>query len=182
MRNIVLIGMPGSGKSTVGVLAAKALGISFVDTDLLLQRQIGCLLQEYIQRRGIEAFLDEESRCLRSIRLEDHIIATGGSAVLRADAMEALAKGALCVVYLDLPPDALERRLTNIRTRGIAMEEGQTIRQLYDARAPLYRAYATHAIPCAGQAVEETVSALTDLARSIQKAPTDEPPRGSIGM
>ena len=141
MDNVTLIGMPGSGKSTAGVLLAKALGYQFVDTDLLLQQREGALLQDILDRRGVEAFLDLEGEVLRALDCRGAVIAPGGSCVCRPAAMERLrALGP--VVYLRVPLDELERRVDNITTRGIAMAPGETLSGVFARREPLYRAYA----------------------------------------
>lgn len=141
MRNISLIGMPGAGKSTLGVLAAKALGLSFVDTDLILQRRIGCLLSDYIREKGIEAFLEAEREAVLSCRVSDSIIATGGSVVLSPEAVEHLKRTGP-MIYISVPVATLERRVKNIASRGIVMEGSETIRDVYAKRAPLYSTYA----------------------------------------
>ncbi|MHC1694756.1 MAG: shikimate kinase [Eubacteriales bacterium] len=141
MHNISLIGMPGAGKSTLGVLAAKALGLSFVDTDLILQRRIGCLLSDYIRDKGIAAFLEAEREAVLSCRFSDSIIATGGSVVLSPEAVEHLKRTG-SMIYISVPITTLERRVKNIASRGIVMEGGETIRDVYAKRAPLYSTYA----------------------------------------
>lgn len=130
MNNITLIGMPGSGKSTVGVLLAKALGFQFVDVDLLIQQREGALLQELLDNRGVEPFLDAEEAAICSLACTGAVIAPGGSAVCRAGAighLRALGR----VVYLHVPLPELERRIHNITTRGIAMAPGQTLADVY---------------------------------------------------
>lgn len=159
MKNITLIGMPGSGKSTVGVLLAKALGYGFLDTDLTIQQREGALLQDILNQRGIDAFLDAEEAAICSVCCEDTVIAPGGSAVCRAGAIEHL-KRLGPVIYLKVSAEELERRLNNISTRGIAMEPGQTLQDIYNYRAPLYERYADTVIEVGEQGLEETVSAV----------------------
>ena len=157
MNNITLIGMPGSGKSTVGVLLAKALGFQFVDVDLLIQQREGALLQELLDNRGVEPFLDAEEAAICSLACTGAVIAPGGSAVCRAGAighLRALGR----VVYLHVPLSELERRIHNITTRGIAMAPGQTLADVYAAREPLYRRYADLTVE--GRGLEETVAAV----------------------
>ena len=139
--NITLIGMPGSGKSTVGVLLAKALGCGFVDTDLVIQRQEGALLQDILDRRGVSYFLDAEERAICSLHCDKYVIAPGGSAVCRARAMEHL-KAMGPVIYLRVPLEQLKERIHNLDSRGIAMEPGQTLEDIMALRAPLYQQYA----------------------------------------
>lgn len=160
MDNIILIGMPGAGKSTVGVLLAKTLGYAFLDTDLVIQRREGALLQALVDSMGVESFLDAESAAIRSVDAVRTVIAPGGSAVCRADAMEHL-KALGKVVYLRLPLEELETRLSNISSRGIAMAPGQTLEQLYAYRAPLYERWADVTVDVAGaQTLEQTVQAV----------------------
>ena len=158
MQNIILIGMPGSGKSTVGVLLAKALGLDFIDTDLTLQQWEGALLQNIINDRGTEVFLDLEQAAICSVQCKNSVISPGGSCVCRERSMAHL-KELGRIVYLRLPLEELEARLNNISTRGIAMEPGQTLSDLYDYRTPLYERWADVVVDSAGQSLEETVAA-----------------------
>ena len=159
MQNIILIGMPGSGKSTVGVLLAKALGFDFIDTDLTLQQREGALLQDIINERGTEVFLDLEQAAICSVQCQNSVISPGGSCVCRERSMAHL-KELGRIVYLRLPLEELEARLNNISTRGIAMEPGQTLSDLYDYRTPLYERWADVVVDSAGQSLEETVAAV----------------------
>lgn len=158
-ENIVLIGMPGCGKSTVGVLLAKALGRGFVDTDLLLQARAGRLLQQIVDQDGMQGFLHQEEQTLLTVASGGQVVATGGSAVYSKKAMAHLKKGGQ-VVYLRLPLEEIQRRVQNIATRGIAMGPGQTLADLYRIRIPLYEKYADLTVDCAGQTLEQTVQAL----------------------
>lgn len=160
--NIILIGMPCCGKSTVGVLLAKALQYSFVDCDLIIQKRCGMSLQEIIDRKGLDSFLSEEAATLCSIEEERSVIATGGSAVYSDAAMEHLKKGSV-VLYISLPCDEIERRLTNIKTRGVAMAEGATIASLYAERSPLYEHWADVTLEAQGLDIEETVAKAVDF-------------------
>ena len=166
MRNIVLIGMPGAGKSTVGVLLAKTVGYGFVDCDLLIQQQTGELLYRTIERDGIDAFPREEERVISGLVVSRCVIATGGSAIFGSRAMEQLRRDGT-VVYLKLPPDEIERRIMNITTRGIAMNPGETIRDVYAARAPLYEKWADVTVSCEGLSpegvIEEILKRIPDL-------------------
>ena len=159
MDNITLIGMPGSGKSTVGVLLAKALGFDFIDTDLTLQQREGALLQNILNERGTGAFLDLEQDAICSVQCKNAVISPGGSCICRERSMAHL-KTLGKIVYLRLPLEELETRLNNISTRGIAMEPGQTLQDLYDYRTPLYERWADMTVDCAGQSLEETVAAV----------------------
>lgn len=158
MKNIVLVGMPAAGKSTIGVLAAKTLGFSFVDTDLIIQQNTGRLLQQIIDADGLDAFCIDEERAICSVTAEGNaVIATGGSAVYSRDAMLFLKKHGL-VYYLSLPTEELTKRLSNITTRGIAKRPEDTIEDVFRRRAKLYEEYADIIIDCAGKSPEDTVA------------------------
>ena len=158
-RNIVLIGMPGVGKSTVGVLLAKATWRRFIDTDVVIQAREGERLQTLIDSRGAAAFRALEERHVLSLDLRGHVIATGGSVVYSRPAMEHLGSSGV-VVHLDLPFELLERRVTNLGSRGVVIEPGQTLRDLHEERRPLYRRYAHVTIDCTGLSHEEVVAAV----------------------
>lgn len=162
MENIVLIGMPGCGKSTVGVLLAKALGHDFVDTDVFLQAREGRKLQEIIDEIGVNAFLKKEEDAVLALDCRRCVIATGGSVVYGARAMQRL-KASGTVVYIQLPYQEIERRLSNLATRGVTLREGQTLKDLYDERIPLYEAAADVVYNASGTDIEETVCAIKAL-------------------
>jgi len=155
--NIALIGMPGVGKSTVGVLLAKATGRGFVDTDVLIQAREGRTLQQIIAAAGMPAFLLLEEGHITSLELTAHVIATGGSAVYSAAAMAHLAAGGV-IVYLHLPCELLERRIANLATRGVVIAPGHTFRDLYDQRAGLYRRRADLTVDCQDKNQDEITS------------------------
>ena len=140
-NNIVLIGMPGVGKSTVGVILAKVLGYQFLDADLLIQQQEGKLLKDIIVEVGTEGFIQVENRVNSSINCENTIIATGGSVIYGQEAMEHL-KEIGTVVYLEVPFSVLEKRLSDIKGRGVVLKDGQTLYDLFMERTPLYEKYA----------------------------------------
>lgn len=156
MNNIILIGMPGVGKSTAGVVLAKVLGYEFVDADLLIQQQEGRLLHEIIAQEGRAGFLAIENQVNAGISTEKAVIATGGSVVYGTQAMEHL-KSIGMVVYLKISFESLERRLHNIRGRGVVLKMGQTLRDLYEERTPLYEKYADFIVDLEQLDVEETV-------------------------
>ena len=162
--NIVLIGMPGCGKSTVGVLVAKALLYSFVDVDLIIQNKYNKTLSDIIFEEGIEEFKRREDEVLSSLNFENHIIATGGSAVYSENGMKNLKNNGL-VIYLKLSPEEIISRIKNIKTRGIVMEKGMTIFDLYNERAPLYEKYADITLDCEGTTVEECVKLIADAVK-----------------
>ena len=157
MKNIILIGMPACGKSSVGVILAKTAAMSFVDTDLLLQEKDGRKLQYIIDNQGMDEFLKIEERILSSVNAENAVISTGGSAVYSERAMAHL-KSVGTVVYLKLSLSEIDRRLKNIKTRGIAMGPGETLADLYDYRVPLYERYADITIDAEGLTIEETIA------------------------
>ena len=161
MRNLILTGMPACGKSTLGVVLAKTLGMKFVDTDLLIQEVENCKLQEIIDERGMQEFLRIEEQVLSEIEAENSIISTGGSAVYSDKAMKHL--GSIGdVVYIKLSLDEIERRLNNIKTRGIAMKPGETLADLYNMRVPLYEKYADITIETEGMGIEESIEVLIE--------------------
>ena len=155
-RNIILIGMPGSGKSTCGVLAAKALCMSFTDTDLLIQSAEEMKLQDIINERGTEYFEKAEERTLLGVDCENTIISTGGSAVYYDNAMKKLKENGK-VIYLKVDYDEMIRRISNMKTRGILLKEGETMEQLFRSRESLYEKYADVTIDCSDHTVEDTV-------------------------
>jgi len=161
-RNIVLIGMPGVGKSTVGVLLAKALGRYFLDTDVLIQAIQDRSLQDIIDSDGLAAFRKIEEDYILCTDLTNAVIATGGSVVYSKEAMRHLSAHGV-IVHLDLPVDKIEQRIRNLPTRGVVMEKGQTIRSLYDQRQPLYRRYAQLTIDCTDKTHEQIVAEIAQL-------------------
>lgn len=159
MKNIVLIGMPGAGKSTVGVLLAKSLLMNFCDTDLLIQNAVGKSLNDIINSDGTESFVKLEESTIYAHNFENTVVATGGSAVYGEKAMRKLKQNGT-IVYLKVEPDELDRRVLNIKTRGIAMKSGTTLSQLYEERAPLYEKYADITIECDGCSPENCVETI----------------------
>lgn len=163
-NNIVLIGMPAVGKSTIGVILAKILGYRFIDADLLIQEQEQRLLEEIIAAEGVDGFIAIENRVNSAIEAEYSVIATGGSVVYGKEAMEHLQKIGT-IVYLKLDFETLRLRLRNIKNRGVVLREGQTLRELYHERTPLYEHYAHFVIEeaptdTAEDTIEKIVAAL----------------------
>ena len=164
--NIVLIGMPGVGKSTIGVILAKVLGYQVVDADLLIQQQEGKLLKDIIADVGTEGFIQVENRVNASIQAEKTIIATGGSVVYGKDAMEHL-KSIGTVIYLKVSFEILQKRLADIKGRGVELKERQDLWALFDERAPLYENYADIEISEEDLSVEETVEKLVEILQNL---------------
>ena len=162
--NVVLIGMPGSGKSTSGVLLAKSLGLSFLDTDLLIQQQAGALLQDLVDEEGFSGFIDIEETIVSRLEISKSVISTGGSVVYSEKAMSHF-KDIGTVVYLEVSFPEITRRIQNISTRGIALKAGQNLEVLYNERLPLYRKHADITVYGDGKTIEELV---TEIARYIQ--------------
>ncbi len=157
--NVTLIGMPGAGKSTVGVLLAKSMLMDFVDTDLLIQRKYGMSLCEFIEKYGEEEFKRAENDVISSLNCENTVIATGGSAVYGEGGMKHLCEIST-IVYLSVPVENLNERLSNIRTRGVVMKKGESIEQLFQRRSPLYEKYAQITVDCSALRAEECVDAI----------------------
>ena len=160
-KNIILIGMPAVGKSTVGVILAKLLGYSFVDTDLVIQKSEGKLLKQIIAEKGIDGFIETENRILSSLDCVNSVISTGGSVVYGDDAMKNLSRNGV-VIYLKLDYNKLKYRLHNIKNRGVVIREGQSLSSLYRERVPLYEKYADIIIDENGCNVEKTVGKIME--------------------
>lgn len=165
MDSIILTGMPGAGKSTIGVILAKTLGMDFIDSDLLICRRAEKTLQEILDREGLSYFLKLEEAVILDLDLRKTVLATGGSVPLSERAMAHLKKQGK-IIYLDVSLSELETRLSNIKTRGIAFGPGENLSTLYDYRTPIYRRWAdltVHADPNRNDIehmVEEIVEAL----------------------
>lgn len=157
--NITLIGMPASGKSTVGVLLAKRLGYSFVDVDILIQEKEKRLLKDIIEQDGLDGFKEIENRVNAELQVERSIIAPGGSVIYGESAMEHL-KEISTVVYLKLSYEEVEARLGDLKDRGVAVEDGMTLRDLYEERVPLYERYADITVDESGKTPGKTVDEL----------------------
>ncbi|MDD6492092.1 MAG: shikimate kinase [Firmicutes bacterium] len=161
MKNIVLIGMPGSGKSTVGVVLAKKLGFRFLDSDLVIQEKCGKLLYQLIEERGETGFLQLENEINAGLWAEDAVIATGGSAVYGKEAMAHL-KEIGQIVYLSLPYEELRERLGDLHERGVVLKKGYTLKDLYEERVPLYEKYADIVIHCSGRDIRNVVEEIAE--------------------
>lgn len=166
MDNITLIGMPGVGKSTLGVVLAKVLGYQFLDSDLLIQRQEKRRLSQIIRQEGIEGFMEIENRVNASIETENTVIATGGSVVYCEEAMQHL-KSIGKVVYLKVSLEALSKRLGNLKGRGVLLKKGQTLKDLYEERVPLYEKYADIVVNEEGKDLEASLQAVLEILQCV---------------
>lgn len=169
--NIVLIGMPSCGKSTIGVVLAKAMGYRFVDSDLVIQEQTGKLLCELIEEQGLEAFNAIENDVNASLQFHKAVIATGGSVIYGEEAMQHLSEIGV-VVYLKLSLESLVERIGDLTARGVSIKEGQTFSELFEERRPLYEKYADVTVDVNDLSIREIVHLLKDQITKIM--PTDE--------
>ncbi|WP_454190957.1 shikimate kinase [Paenibacillus sp. Marseille-Q7038] len=160
--NIVLIGMSGAGKSTLGVLLAKALGMNYIDTDIVIQNQDGRLLQDILAEDGISTFMEIEELVVSELELENCIISTGGSVIYSEKAMNVLKQGGQ-IIYLQLPYEEVERRLSDITNRGIVIKEGKCLKDVFEERVPLYIRYSDTILDCSNKSIEDCVSELIGI-------------------
>ncbi|MCI6495579.1 MAG: shikimate kinase [Anaeromassilibacillus sp.] len=166
MKNVVMVGMPGSGKSTIGVILAKSLGFDFVDTDLVICKREGKKLQEIIDTEGLEKFLEIEQQVGEEISPVNSVVATGGSMILSDEAMKNLKKDGI-VVYVEVPLEILKKRITNMKTRGIAFKKGETLEDIFRVRTPLYEKYADITITADENTVPE--DCVNQIVERIEK-------------
>lgn len=166
-NNIILIGMPGVGKSTIGVVLAKVLGYRFIDADLVIQEKEGRLLHEIIKEQGTEGFIAVENRINSQIEAERSVIATGGSVVYGTEAMEHL-RSIGTVLYLRVPYEEIKKRVTNMKDRGVVLKTGQTLFDLYEERTPLYEKYADIIVDENELTIEQTIGKIMELKDKIQ--------------
>ena len=157
--NIVLIGMPGVGKSTIGVILAKVLGYSFIDTDILIQEKTGKLLSQVILERGIDEFINIENNVNKELSVVKSVIATGGSVVYGKEAMEHL-KSIGKIIYLKQDFERINERVSNINGRGVVLRDNQTFLDLYNERTPLYEKYADITLEEGNLSIEDTLKKL----------------------
>ena len=162
MKNIILIGMPAVGKSTVGVVVAKSIGYEFIDTDLLIQKQERRLLKEIIAEEGNERFLEIENQVNRDLQVESAVISPGGSVVYCEEAMRHF-KEIGTVIYLHATYEDIYKRITNAKNRGVVLKEGQTLKDLYDERVKLFEKYADYTVSEEGLSLEETIDMVLEL-------------------
>lgn len=164
MNNIILIGMPGAGKSTVGVVLAKVLGYQFIDSDLVIQEKENRLLKDIIEEEGLEGFINIENKVNRELIASHSVIATGGSVIYGKEAMEHL-RDIGTVIYIKLSYQTLDNRLGNIKQRGVVLKEGQNLFGLYNERCPLYEKYAHVTVDAEGMDVEEVVQQMVQIMK-----------------
>lgn len=162
MNNIILIGMPGAGKSTVGVILAKTIGMNFIDTDLIIQERYNTLLQDMINNEGIDSFLRKEEESILSLECNNSVIATGGSVVYSPVSMEHLKKLGK-IIYLKLTCEEVVSRINNIKTRGIVIEKGQQLSDVFVQRTPLYEKYCDIIVNCSGVDIESIVERIKNV-------------------
>lgn len=160
-RNIILIGMPGVGKSTVGVILAKRLNLNFIDTDIYIQQQSGKSLQQIIADSGLQAFCELEACLMAQLDVANHVVATGGSVVYSAKAMHNLKNNGL-TLWLDLPYPQLAARLGDLDARGVVMEPDQSLEQLYHYRRPFYAQYADQRLDTSLLTIDKVVNLIAD--------------------
>lgn len=156
MDNIIFIGMPASGKSTIGVVVAKRLGYEFIDTDLLIQKQEKCLLKDIIEEKGIEGFLAIEDQVNADVNAEKTVISPGGSVVYCENAMKHY-KEIGTIVYLQTSFETINRRIGDAEKRGVVLKEGQTLKDLYEERCVLFEKYADIIICEDGLTLDQTI-------------------------
>lgn len=162
MQNIILIGMPGAGKSTTGIVLAKKIGYRFIDSDLLIQEKYGMLLQDIIEKNGTEGFNQIENNVNSLIKADKSVIATGGSVIYGKEAMQHL-KSIGKIIYLELPFNEINNRLGNLEKRGVSIKKNQTLKSLYDERIPLYEKYADIILHCKGMEIRETINLICNI-------------------
>ncbi len=161
--NIILIGMPGSGKSTCGVIAAKMLLKNFYDTDLLIQNIEEMSLQQILDTKGEDYFSEKEEEAICSLDIRGTVIATGGSVIYSDKAMSHLRKLGK-IIYLHLTFEQMEKRISNLETRGVLLKNGETLFDMYNERLPLYEKWADATIECSESTVEHTAKLISDCA------------------
>ena len=166
MKNIVLIGMPGVGKSTLGVILAKVIGYRFIDTDLIIQEKSGKLLKEIIAENGVGGFIDYENEICASVQVEKCVIATGGSAVYGESAMKHLREIGT-VIYLRADYETVAKRVLDISGRGVVTRQGQTLLDIFNERSPLYEKYAHIICDMDGKTIEDN---LKKVLKAIEKS------------
>lgn len=160
-KNVVMIGMPGAGKSTIGVILAKELQYRFIDSDLVIQEKEGRLLREIIASEGLDRFIEIENQANLGIEAEGAVIATGGSVVYGKEAMEQFHERDV-VVYLQLSYESISQRIGDPKKRGVVLRENQTLKDLYEERCPLYETYAHITVEADNMEIGEVMHKVRD--------------------
>ena len=168
MNNIILIGMPGVGKSTIGVMLAKVLGYNFIDTDILIQEKTEMLLSQIINEKGIDNFIQIENNINSNLKVEKTVIATGGSAIYGDEAMDNFKKIGK-IIYLKQDIEVINKRLDNIDGRGIVFRKNQTLKELYNERTLLYEKYADIIVEEGDLSIDETLQLLLNKIKKSRK-------------
>ena len=167
-RNLIFIGMPAVGKSTVGIVVAKRLGMRFVDTDLLIQEREGKLLREIIAEKGEDGFLEIENEVNASVNAKNSVISPGGSVIYCKEAMKHYKKIGT-IVYLKASYQTIKRRIKNPKKRGVVLKEGQSLRDLYNERVPYFEKYADITVCEDGCRIEETIENVINAVERYKK-------------
>lgn len=168
MKNIVLIGMPGAGKTTIGNLLSQKLDMSFVDTDSLIKQKSGKSPQQIIDEKGVEEILSMEEKVVMDLNLKNFVVSTGGSVVYSSKAVNHLKNNGL-VVYLKADYPDIERRIRNLKTRGIVFKNGQDLKGVYNERSPLYEKYADITVDCTNKSLNEVLDTIIENANNKRK-------------
>ncbi len=168
MKNIIFIGMPGAGKSTIGVVMAKIFGYDFIDSDLLIQKQEGDVLEHLIARYGIDGFLKIENQVNRDIEAKRSVISTGGSVCYCDEALRHMASHGV-IVYIKTDYESLHQRLGDLHERGVVIRNGSTLYDLYCERTPLYERYADLAVDVSGCRLEEAIRKIKTALKACEK-------------
>lgn len=169
MKNIVLVGMPSAGKSTIGIILAKVLGYQFLDSDLLIQEQEKELLKDIIDKRGIDGFLAIENQINSEIDTDHTVIATGGSVIYGTEAMKHLGDNGI-IVYIKLTLQTISDRLGNMKQRGVVLRKNQTLKMLYEERCPLYEKYAHITVDGENLNTEELMESIKEALLKYEKS------------
>lgn len=165
-KNIILIGMPGSGKSTLGVILSKKLNYGFVDSDSIMVAYHGKLLPELIDENGAEGFLDLEERINSAISVKRCVISTGGSVIYRGNVIDKFKETGI-VVYLKIPYDEIVSRVGDLKKRGVVIKQGSSLKDLYNERVPLYEKHADITVELNENSIEENAEKIYNIVKNL---------------